>query len=265
MSKLLLPAHPTMRYPAWHSLAGEAVRALHVDKHGRAHYPLMGGAPDDPPAPNPPAPTDPPTDPPAPTPKPPAPKPADPDLGFPKDTPIAEMTAEQQAAYWKHQSRKHESTWKDLVGDRRVDDVKNDLAEAERIRQEKLTPSEKAIQDAEQRGRQAARQESSTAAAKAILRANLEARGIEDTDDDQALTDLVESINVDRFIENGDIDTTKISNFAKRFGTAGTAEDPKQRVRNWGAGPRRDGETVRGAGGKAEAKRRFGDKTTTGV
>lgn len=36
------------------------------------------------------------------------------ELGFPKDTPIAEMTIEQQAAYWKHQSRKHEGNARQL-------------------------------------------------------------------------------------------------------------------------------------------------------
>jgi len=34
--------------------------------------------------------------------------------GYPDDTPIAEMTIEQQAAYWKRQSRKHEAAKKDL-------------------------------------------------------------------------------------------------------------------------------------------------------
>lgn len=40
------------------------------------------------------------------------------DLGFPKDTPLAEMTTEQQVAYWKHQSRKHESESKRLKAER---------------------------------------------------------------------------------------------------------------------------------------------------
>lgn len=34
------------------------------------------------------------------------------DKGFPADTPVAEMTAEQQAAYWKFHSRKHENVVK---------------------------------------------------------------------------------------------------------------------------------------------------------
>lgn len=38
----------------------------------------------------------------------------DQDKGFPADTPLAEMTTEQQLAYWKHQSRKHENNYKNL-------------------------------------------------------------------------------------------------------------------------------------------------------
>lgn len=34
--------------------------------------------------------------------------------GYPDETPVVEMTPEQQAAYWKRQSRKHESAKKDL-------------------------------------------------------------------------------------------------------------------------------------------------------
>lgn len=45
----------------------------------------------------------------------------DQDKGFPADTPLAEMTTEQQLAYWKHQSRKHESNYKNLGN---VDELK---------------------------------------------------------------------------------------------------------------------------------------------
>lgn len=38
-----------------------------------------------------------------------------PGVDFPKDTRIADMTLEQQLAYWKHNSRKHESEKKALL------------------------------------------------------------------------------------------------------------------------------------------------------
>lgn len=52
--------------------------------------------------------------PPAPAPQPPAPRAAAPqrtvnDHGYPDSTPVAEMTPQQQAAYWRTQSKKHEA------------------------------------------------------------------------------------------------------------------------------------------------------------
>lgn len=46
--------------------------------------------------------------------------------GYPDDTPIVEMTIEQQAAYWKRQSRKHEAAKKDLEG--QLNDPKNQIS-----------------------------------------------------------------------------------------------------------------------------------------
>lgn len=36
------------------------------------------------------------------------------DRGYPANTPVAEMTADQQTAYWKHHARKHENAYKGL-------------------------------------------------------------------------------------------------------------------------------------------------------
>ena len=33
---------------------------------------------------------------------------------FPENTPLSEMTTEEQLAYWKHQARKHEQAYRDL-------------------------------------------------------------------------------------------------------------------------------------------------------
>lgn len=35
--------------------------------------------------------------------------------GYPDNTPVAEMAAEHQAAYWKYHSRKHEAAWKEAT------------------------------------------------------------------------------------------------------------------------------------------------------
>lgn len=261
MNQLSLPLHPTMRYPAQHTLAGEAVRALYVDRHGRARYPIMGGAPDDPPT-DPPK-NDPPADPPKPDPPKPEPPKSDPpkpdDLGFPKDTPLSEMTDKQAAAYWKHQSRKHETTWKGIVGDRKVEDVKGDLDEYAKIQQAKLTPSEKAIAEAEQRGRDAASSESLTKAAGAILRAQLKGAGKSDED----IKSLMAPVNLAAFIENGDVDTDRLSKFAQQIAPADTDTGTRRR-RDFGGGRREDGPTSTGVKAGDDLYERLHKKSTTG-
>lgn len=76
--------------------------------NGRPIWPIFGASepPPAPPAPPAPAPPAPPT-PPAP-PAPPA------DTGFPANTPLEQMTGEQQTAYWKHHARRHEDRVKAL-------------------------------------------------------------------------------------------------------------------------------------------------------
>lgn len=144
-----------------------------------------GGANPAPPA----APTAPPTAP---------PPPAGGERGYPEGTPVSEMTTEQQAAYWKYQSRKHEDRWKSVVGDKTPEQIKADMAEAEQARQAKLTPSEQAIAAARDEGRKAALAEANTTAVKAILTAGLRARG----KDDAAITSLIAATNPAAFIND---------------------------------------------------------------
>lgn len=82
------------------------------------------------------------------------------DRGFPANTPIAEMTAEQQAAYWKHQSRKHEANAKaatarlESMSD--YEDLKKaaaDAAEASKTEHEKALEAAKAEGAAEAEAR----------------------------------------------------------------------------------------------------------------
>lgn len=182
------------------------------------------------------------------------------DLGFPKDTRVAEMTVDQQAAYWRHQSQKHEGRYKNLTGDRSFDDVRKDLDELAELRKAQQTPAEQAIEAAREEGKATAFAEASSKAATAIFRASLEAQG----HDDEDIDDLVSNFNVANFVTDGDVDTDKLAAFAKRFSPADTANSEKRR-RDFGGGDRRDrgGKGERGAAGKAEAQRRF-TKTTTG-
>lgn len=183
------------------------------------------------------------------------------DLGFPKDTPVAEMTDAQQAAYWRNQSRKHQGRFDSLVGDRSFDDVKADLDAYAKVQREQQTPAEQALADAREEGRKEARTAERTASATAVFRGALEAGGV--TGDD--LDELVSNFNVANYISDDGVDTTKITSFAKRFTTApGTGST--ERRRDFGGGNRGSGsgQKQRGAGGKAEAEKRFGKQSKSG-
>jgi hypothetical protein len=182
------------------------------------------------------------------------------DTGFPKDTPVAEMTDKEQAAYYKHQARRHEERNRGLLGDRTPEQLKKDLEAFEKFQREQQTPAEQALNAARDEGKQAgltaARRESATT----LFRGHLEGAGIEGGD----LEELVAGLNVDNFVTDTGVDTTKLTNFAKRF-TSGkdTSSGSQTRRRDFGGGQRPSGDGQRQSAGKAEAERRF-KKTNQG-
>lgn len=265
---LALPLHPTLTHPR----TGAPLQAIYVRRDGRVMWPIIGASPDDGAAggdagdggdgasgadgaaggdagagagagg-----------------------KPADDtarDLGFPRDTPVAEMTDTQRAAYWQHKAQKHESRYKQLVGNRRFEEAQEALTEYERIKREQMTPAEQALAAAREEGKQEARTQERRSSARAIFRGALDAAGITGADQEEIVTNF----NVDGFITDDGVDTTKITNFAKRFSTSGTDNGGRQR-RDFGGGNRGGGQqgSDRGSRGKSEAQRRFGkQKTETG-
>lgn len=265
----VLPKHPTMRHP----LTGLPLQAVGLRADGRPIWPIMGASPDDTPgggggaggngesggaqggsqdgsqggagssgSGN-------------------AVDDKGRDLGFPKDTAVAEMTDAQQAAYWRNQSRKHQGRFDSLVGDRSYDDVKADLDAYATIQREQRTPAEQALADAREEGRKQALATERAASATAVFRGALETGGI--TGDD--LDELVTNFNVANYVSDDGVDTTKITSFAKRFTTApGTGSTDRRR--DFGGGNRGSGtgQKQRGAGGKAEAEKRFGKQSNSG-
>lgn len=177
-------------------------------------------------------------------------------LGYPKDTPTAEMTDKEQAAYWKHNSRKHEGRFKDFIGDRTPEQVKADLDAYAELQKSQQTPAEQALAAAREEGKSEAISTERNKAATAIFRGALEAGGLDGDD----LDELVANFNVAGYITDDGVDTKKITNFAKRFATQpgkGDRRDP-----DFGGGRRREqhGSESRGSAGKAEAARRFPKK-----
>lgn len=134
-----------------------------------------------------------------------------PGKGYPEGTPVAEMTAVEQAAYWKYQSRKHESRVQSM-GD--YADLKKKAAAFDKSRAEAQTEQEKAVQDAHEQGRQAALSEANEGAARAILTATLRARGKEDDDIAAALRPIAMSA----FVTDGAVDHEALLAYADRLG-----------------------------------------------
>lgn len=129
------------------------------------------------------------------------------DNGFPENTPLAEMTAEQQVAYWKHQARKHEQRATQR-GD--YDELKAKADKFDQLEREKLTPSEQALAEAREaakaEGRAEAAREANSSAVKAMLEVTLQARG----KTAEQVEGLLRHTNFETFVTDGAPDTAAI-------------------------------------------------------
>lgn len=141
-------------------------------------------------------------DPTAPTP--PAPKP---DTGFPADTPVSEMTAPQQAAYWKHAARKHENAVK-ARGD--YDELKKRAEQYDELVAASRTEQERAVEAAKEQGRL----EAAWSLAPKLLEAHFMATLAGRVESDR-IRDIVAPLNPEHFLTaDGDIDTDRVSAYA---------------------------------------------------
>lgn len=196
-----LPVHPTMTHPR----TGAPLAALFVDKHGRARYPLMGASPDDP--------DDKANDDAA-------------DKGddgkaddkksddkanepaFPANTPVAEMTPAQQAAYHLHQSRKHEGRakdWSQAFPGKTAAEIKAIVDTAEANRRNTLTLDEKTIEDAKAEARKSALAETAPKAVKAAFDLLLGDMPEKDK------AEHIETLDLSKFLtDDNEVDTAKV-------------------------------------------------------
>lgn len=138
--------------------------------------------------------------------------------GFPANTPLAEMTDAQRAAYWRAQSRKQQR----LAESRRDRD---ELAERARLWDEhqraQQSPAEQALEQAREQARAEARAEAAAQVTTAYLASGLEARGRSSED----VAALLEGVDPARFVgEDGQPDRARISAYVDRLAA------PRQRV-----------------------------------
>lgn len=186
-----------------------------------------------------------PADPPA---DPPSDPPADPpsDLGFPSGTPVEQMKADQQAAYYRHQARKHEDRNKDilkLTGGKYGDDLKADLEELATLRQSRMTDGEKAVEDARRTAREEAQREFGPKMARLAFETALAHR--DDRDDLIAALNLTSVLN-----DEGDVDTDKVRNIVEKIAPADKGQGTQRH--DFGAGRRGSGAVKTGVSAGAD-------------
>lgn len=189
---------------------------------------------------------------PKPDPKPDPPKDTDPkpkpdDKGFPADTPVAEMTAEQQAAYWRHHARKHEQRAKDRED---YDRIKSELDE---IKAAGMSEQEKAVDEAKKAAKAEALREVGGRMVDAHIKASVTAGRLTQ---DQADV-ILDGLDRTRFLTTeGDVDTDKVTALLDKI-----APDTGNGFPDLGQGRRPGGSKVSGKEqGREEARRRFGDR-----
>ena len=216
MSSSSLPLHPSMRHPH----TGEPLRALYIDKHDRPRYPIMGGSEEDDAAAAAAAA--------AATEKAAADKAAadaaaaaaKTDLGFPAETPVADMKPAEQAAYWQHQARKHEDRnkeWQKTLGGKTAAEIAAERDELTKLRGAQMSDGEKAVETAKQEGRR----EASLALAPQMFDVALQ-----HVDADRRKV-LIDSLDLAKVIkEDGTVDTDKVTAIAATLAPPAKGDAP---------------------------------------
>jgi hypothetical protein len=244
-----LPVHPTLVHPR----TGEPLRAVGVLDSGRVVWPIMGGDGTEDDA-NDTGGDQGGTD-----------KGADKggagdtgDKGFPANTPVVEMTAEQQAAYYKHQATKHETRNKELLqitGGKYGDDLKADLTELGELRQAKMTDGEKAVDEAKRSARTETIREVGADAARAALEFAL---GHDDENNDQSA--LIDTLDLSKLLtDDGKVDRAKVRKLVSTIAPSGKGQGDQRH--DFGGGSR-GGKTSTGvSSGRSRYQERHGKKS----
>ncbi|MEV6432580.1 hypothetical protein [Nocardia sp. NPDC051463] len=224
------------------------LRALGMGKRGPI-WPILGGSEDNPPA-------DPPVD------DAPAGETPASGKGFPQGVPVADMTAEEQAAYFKHYARKHEGAVKAYNGV-----TPKQVAEmADRIKAletEKLTDSEKAVETAKAEAAEAARAAAEADWKPRLLTSELKAVAGTILDKEQ-LASFMEIAAVEKFAkDDGTIDEDKVmGHLTAIYGQPRQFGAGLPQHLNWGQHGTPPPAPSGVAMGKAEAAKRFGTNKT---
>lgn len=166
---------------------------------------------------------------------------------FPADTAVNDMTPEQQVAYWKHQSRKHEDRVK-AFGKITPEQALKAAEDQEEARKKALSDTERAVEEAREAGRKEVSLTSAKREAETALKIALRGRVI----------DGAKAFDRPDFVKDGVADTEAIVAWVEE--NSEPAGGARKRV-DLGQG-NREPLTVSGReSGRAEAEKRFGKKS----
>jgi hypothetical protein len=164
--------------------------------------------------------------------------------GFPEGTPVAEMTDGQQAAYWKHQSRQHESRVKALgVTPEDLASLREKAKRAEDLEYDLASDKDKAVADAKKE----ASDEVASKYTPRLVRAEFKAAAAGRIEPEKLAT-ILEPLDLSKFLDaNGEVDADKVSAYVDGIAPAKGNEDQGQQQKrgpgNGGQGRREQSRT----------------------
>lgn len=170
--------------------------------------------------------------------------------GFPDQTPWKQMKPEHQAAYWRHQSKRHETRANAAA------DYETVKAELDRIKAEKQTPDEKAAEEARTQVETAARADERSKLAPKLVAAEFKTVAAGHMPADQ-LESLIKGAHAPNFLTaEGEVDTDKVTEFLEPFMKDDGDEDEngKKKWPDMGQG-RRSGKKATGVGAGSDLYR----------
>lgn len=171
-----------------------------------------------------------------------APKPpADEDLGFPKETPVDQMTPEQASAYWKHQSKVQQKAREDAEKAANaykqfgtVEDLQNAANAAEQARQAALSEADRTLEQQKTAAKAEGFAEGTGKVLGSAVKGWLIAltKGASETIEDATsrVEGAIEFADLTKFIgDNGELDAAKVQTFAKSLGSTDSDGNPPER------------------------------------
>lgn len=176
---------------------------------------------------------------------------------FPANTPVKDMTPEQQAAYWQDKARKHENRVK-AFGDLTPEKIRALEQERDQLRSKSQTDSDKEKETLREEGRAEIRAELNRERATNALEKALQGR----VPDAAALLGL----DITTFVVNGKVDTDAVTAWVEDHSQEASGESKQKRNPDNGQGRRGSGagETAKTvSAGRDLFAERHKKKTTT--